>query len=174
MPNSNIFLLNTANYHFEILKMDEDIPVEPGEMGRLVITDLYNYAMPFIRYDTGDLARSNCSKNEIITLEKLEGRTADMLEDVFGNKISSASINNRIHKVNGIEQYQVIQENKIKYKILVVKRNNEFKEEECIEEMKQCLGNSAEIVIDIVEKIEVQKNGKYKTTINNYIKEKKS
>jgi len=29
---------------------------KPGEVGRLVLTDLRNYAMPLIRYDTGDLA----------------------------------------------------------------------------------------------------------------------
>jgi phenylacetate-CoA ligase len=30
--------------------------VEPGEPGRVVLTSLYNFAMPFIRYDIGDFA----------------------------------------------------------------------------------------------------------------------
>jgi phenylacetate-CoA ligase len=30
--------------------------VAPGERGRVVLTSLYNFAMPFIRYDIGDLA----------------------------------------------------------------------------------------------------------------------
>lgn len=37
--------------------VDEDgVPVPAGETGRMLITDFNNYAMPLIRYDTGDLA----------------------------------------------------------------------------------------------------------------------
>lgn len=168
LPNNNNFILNTANYYFEILKLDSDLPAEPGEIGRLVITDLYNYAMPFIRYDTGDLVKSNDEAGNIKTLESLEGRTADLLEDTMGNPISSASINNYIHKVNGVEQYQIIQEGKINYKILIVKRNNEFDEKKCLLKMKECFGENAIIKIEFVDKIEVQKNGKYKMTIKSF------
>ncbi|MBC8036080.1 MAG: phenylacetate--CoA ligase family protein, partial [Rhizobiales bacterium] len=33
-------------------------PARPGEWGRSVVTPLYNFAMPLIRYDTGDLVRA--------------------------------------------------------------------------------------------------------------------
>ena len=165
LPKSNSFLLNTANYYFEVLKLDNDSPAKPGETGRLVITDLYNYAMPFIRYDTGDLVKSNDKVGNIKTLENLEGRTADLLEDTTGNKMSSASINNYIHEVNGVEQYQIVQEGKINYRILIVKRNNEFDDEECILKMKECFGENAIIEIEFVDKIPVEKNGKYKMTV---------
>ncbi len=164
MPNSNEFVLNTANYFFEILKVDSDQPAKPGEIGRLVITDLYNYAMPFIRYDTGDLAVSD-NKDNIISLKTLEGRVCDLLEDTKNNKISSTTINNHMEFVKGIEQYQVIQEDKAKYKILIVKRNDDFEETVCIDKMKEVLGKDAEIKVEIVNKIGTQKNGKYKTTI---------
>ena len=35
---------------------DDGMPVAPGEAGRVLVTDFNNYAMPLIRYDTGDLA----------------------------------------------------------------------------------------------------------------------
>ena len=35
---------------------EEGRAVEPGKQGRVVLTSLYNFAMPFIRYDIGDLA----------------------------------------------------------------------------------------------------------------------
>ncbi len=35
---------------------DEGSPTPTGEIGNVVVTDLFNYAMPFIRYVTGDLA----------------------------------------------------------------------------------------------------------------------
>lgn len=52
---NNIFILNEAHYIVEALMMDADEPTREGEVGRIVITDLYNYAMPMIRYDTGDI-----------------------------------------------------------------------------------------------------------------------
>ena len=50
------YYIDTESYYYEILKLDSDEPAEPGELGRIVITDLYNYAIPLIRYDNGDLA----------------------------------------------------------------------------------------------------------------------
>jgi len=50
----------------------------PGQTGRLVITNLHNYAMPFIRYDTGDLATvgDGCSCGRAFPLlSRIEGRS---------------------------------------------------------------------------------------------------
>ena len=51
------YRLDASSFHIEILKEDSDHPAEPGEVGRIVLTDLFNRAMPFIRYDTGDMGR---------------------------------------------------------------------------------------------------------------------
>jgi len=63
--------------HVEILNPD-DTPTEPGQMGRIVVTSLHNHAMPFIRYDIGDLARvstQGCScGNPLPTLDDICGR----------------------------------------------------------------------------------------------------
>ncbi len=54
-------------------------PVKPGEVGDLVITDLRNYYMPFIRYRTGDLAAQSDRKcpcgRGLPILERVEGRS---------------------------------------------------------------------------------------------------
>jgi phenylacetate-coenzyme A ligase PaaK-like adenylate-forming protein len=42
-------------FHVEVLRRGE--PVAHGEVGRLVITDLVNTAMPLIRYEVGDVGR---------------------------------------------------------------------------------------------------------------------
>ena len=54
---NNVFIINEANYYIEVFKLDTDELAEVGEIGRIVVTDLYNYAMPMIRYDTGDIGR---------------------------------------------------------------------------------------------------------------------
>ena len=56
----------------------EGRPAAPGERGRVVVTPLYQYAMPLIRYETGD---------EAITGEPCAcGRAALKLTKIFGRK----------------------------------------------------------------------------------------
>ena len=61
--DGDTFILNTAHYVFETLKIDSDEPAPYGDPARLVLTDLYNYAMPLIRYDTGDIVIAGESGN---------------------------------------------------------------------------------------------------------------
>ena len=50
------FIINNASYHIKFLKLDSDENADIGELSRIVVTDLFNYATPMIRHDTGDLA----------------------------------------------------------------------------------------------------------------------
>lgn len=45
---NNVFLMNRANYFVEVLKMNSNEQAQEGEVGRIVVTDLYNYAMPMM------------------------------------------------------------------------------------------------------------------------------
>ena len=49
------FHINSELVVCEVLRAD-GTPCAAGETGRVVLTDLHNFARPFIRYDTGDLA----------------------------------------------------------------------------------------------------------------------
>ncbi|TYB74209.1 phenylacetate--CoA ligase family protein [Bizionia saleffrena] len=70
--------VNSADLYVEII--DDDNKVLPyGEIGRVVVTSLYNKAHPFIRYDLGDLGRlSKSSTTKTPLLETLIGRTSDI------------------------------------------------------------------------------------------------
>ncbi|MGH6854437.1 MAG: phenylacetate--CoA ligase family protein [Aestuariivirga sp.] len=58
-----------------------DKPVKQGEWGRLIVTPLYNFAMPLIRYDAGDLVRvaapCDCGRNQQ-AIERSGGRPSNM------------------------------------------------------------------------------------------------
>lgn len=74
------YTLNTATFHFEILDLDSDLPAGPGEVGRIVVTDLFNRASPYIRYDTGDVGRFDVDGDGVPipgTLQELSGRNRD-------------------------------------------------------------------------------------------------
>jgi phenylacetate-CoA ligase len=57
-------------------------PADPGEMGEVVITSLYNYGMPLIRYRMGDIAtfadrECSCGRG-LSVLRELAGRTTSI------------------------------------------------------------------------------------------------
>ncbi|MGZ5803457.1 MAG: phenylacetate--CoA ligase family protein [Xanthobacteraceae bacterium] len=55
-PDGGGYHLSSEAVLCELLD-DDGNEVAPGEFGRVVVTPLYNYAMPFIRYDLGDYAK---------------------------------------------------------------------------------------------------------------------
>lgn len=66
--------------------------VKPGEVGEVVVTGFNNFAMPFIRYKTGDLALFNGDENGIVKLGKIIGRTQDFIYDKNREKVALTAL----------------------------------------------------------------------------------
>ena len=82
--------LNQSDLHIEVL--DEDGATVPeGTSGRIVATALYNMAMPFIRFDTGDRGAIRIRDGEAY-LEQLNGRAADLIRLPGGEQIPAMTI----------------------------------------------------------------------------------
>ncbi len=74
------FVLNEETLFIEILD-ENNLPVEAGVEGKVIVTSLYNKAMPFIRYELGDRAiLTDRIKNGNRVLEKVVGRTNDIIK----------------------------------------------------------------------------------------------
>ncbi|MGI6145720.1 MAG: CoF synthetase, partial [Peptococcia bacterium] len=86
------FIINNASYYIEFLKVDSDEEAEEGELARIVVTDLFNYAMPLIRYDTGDLAVVEKHKKYGNVITSIEGRKLDFIFNTSGAEISPHSV----------------------------------------------------------------------------------
>lgn len=162
------FHLNEASYIFELLKLESDEPAEEGELGRVVITDLYNYAMPIIRYDTGDLAvRKSQAECEIHTavIAAVEGRRVDIIYDVNGVPLSPHTVTNALWQFNKLKQFQLIQAGKRTYVFKINDPIMAYSDEELIQTCKEFFGESAEISIARVHDIPVLASGKFKYLI---------
>lgn len=89
-------------------------PVSPGVPGRVVVTDLFGYAMPFIRYDIGDVAipsKTACScGRELPLINELVGRYADILTAPDGRFVSASALTTILHQVPGLVEAQLVQE----------------------------------------------------------------
>lgn len=127
--DSGEYLINTADFVVEILEIDRDETVTDGKMGRIVVTDLYNYAMPFIRYDTGDLGRIKRRKDGKVVLTQVEGRKSDVIRDTTGNSVSSHIITNTLWAYKEIAQFQFIQKAKSEYIFRLNMSGQTFKRE---------------------------------------------
>ena len=170
---SEEFDVNIASFKIEILKEESDEPVGIGEMGRIVVTDLYSFAVPLIRYDTGDLAIKAAEKDGWTTkLKTIQGRRVDVIYDTEGKPLTSHTWSVYMWKYDKLKQYQFIQEDKKKYLLKVNGAKGIYEEEEMITHLKSVLGEDADIRIEHVDGIPSLASGKFKKTVCLYQPEK--
>lgn len=168
LPGESDYRVNEASFHVEVLKLDSDVPAALGELGRIVITDLYNFAMPMIRYDTGDLGVAEKRGNALV-LSRVEGRKTDCIYATNGEPISFYTFANSIRTFDEILQYQVIQNGARDYVLKLNLGGAAFpRERELAELLKSYLGADAILKIEYTDEIPVLASGKRRCLINNF------
>lgn len=165
-PESDTLYVNNQSLIVELLEPSCDKRVKVGELGRVVITDLYNKAMPLIRYDTGDYAISNDTPNNIKTIKYFAGRKADALKSTKGVLISSVAISGIIEVFYGINKYQMIQNSEKSYELCYTGMLLEKEKRNIDDRLRACLGEDAVIKYSCKKELLPSKNGKFKTIIN--------
>jgi phenylacetate-CoA ligase len=162
------FYLNEAGYFFEVLKLESNDAAAYGEVGRLVITDLFNYAFPLIRYDCGD----NCIMELDKTtgrpyISKLYGRRLDMVYNVYGEPIFPMAFARILKNYEAIVQWQFVQNDTSRYSLLLInKKLNEQTENEIIRQLYDFLGDRSDVKIEYFTGIPVLSSGKRKPVVN--------
>ncbi len=165
------FEINWGSYEIEILNFNDDTPANYGEYGRIVITDLFNYAVPMIRYDTGDIGVMDIvNQNSAPVLTTVEGRKMDIIYNTKGELITSHIVH-KICLIEGIKQYQLIQESEKEYCFKINASSKFNQEKELIHDYKQYFGSDAKIRIEYVDIIPLLSSGKRKKVINLYKKD---
>lgn len=163
--------LNVENHLFEFVRDGEQ--VAPGEMGAILVTDLRNYGMPFLRYENGDMGSPgdgvcSCGRG-LPMMSSLYGRQIDVLVSKKGDLIFAPFVSfSSFLMETKIKQYQIIQEtyDKLIIKLVVDKEYSE-KETKCIRElMHNLFGEDINIQFEFVDSIPVAKSGKYRYVIS--------
>ena len=154
----------------EILKNEE--PALPGEMGEVVITNLDNWVMPFIRYklnDVATLAEDLCSCGRGLTmLESIQGRDTDIVITPNGSFLVVHFFTILFEYIEGVDQFQVIQNKIDKLSIKIVK-NKKFTNsdlEYIISEIKKHAGEEMDVDIEFVSSIPPTRSGKRRFVIS--------
>jgi phenylacetate-CoA ligase len=86
-----------------------------GETGEVVVTDLHNFGMPFIRYANGDVATAGPSRacacgRRLPRIGSVQGRLSETLRDAAGSAVSGLALSNVFYDVSdAVRQFQVVQ-----------------------------------------------------------------
>lgn len=87
-PQHEHYHIQSEGVLVEILD-DHDQPCAPGQVGRVVVTSLHNFATPLIRYELGDYAEPgepcSCGRG-LPVLRRVMGRVRNMLVAAGGKK----------------------------------------------------------------------------------------
>ncbi len=155
----------------------EGTPVQPGEEGEIVITNLNNFSMPLIRYKIGDRGimqeYSNCPCGcEYPKLDKVTGRVSDIFVNSKGRKISSSFFIHLIGVVyndGSIAKYQAIQKD-YNYIVVRIVKSNDFINESVFTDIQDKIidnmGGDCKVDFEFVKYIESTPTGKYRYTIS--------
>jgi phenylacetate-CoA ligase len=168
-PEHSGYHLAIENAVVEFIRDDEH--VESGEMGKIIITDLSNYAMPLIRYEIGDLGVPSdeiCSCGRGLPLmKKVVGRVTDIITTKDDKYVHGEFFTHLFYDTRGIKQFQFIQKTK-EYAILKIVKKINYSQAELDKIINQIYEQCGDIRIDVefVESIPLTSSGKYRFTIS--------
>lgn len=101
-----------ASYIAEVVDPEKGKPVEPGESGELVLTNLGRIGSPLLRYRTGDVVRAatgsacECGTHDMALEGGILGRTDDMLV-VRGVNVYPSAIEELVRNCGAVAEYRV-------------------------------------------------------------------
>jgi phenylacetate-CoA ligase len=159
-------------YLLEILR--DGRPAKPGEVGEVVITDLNNYCMPFIRYRIGDLAEAmhdepcSCGRGAP-RVGRIEGRVQSIIQGVDGQYLPGTFFAHYLKELDyAFKRFQVVQEERgaMKFNIVKGSRFSQQVLDEVLATFRQHLGERMRIDVEFVDEIALIRTGKHLAAVS--------
>jgi len=146
------------DFERSIIEFDKD--------GSMLATDLWNYAMPFIRYQNGDVGKwlyKTCKCGRKMPLFEVTGRIDDYIV-TLSNKIISPTVCQAFIKNECFIDFRVIQHSESEIEILYV-RNPKFNTDECKIILRPLILLLKDMVVVINETDNIQRSPSLKQRI---------
>ncbi len=152
-----------------ILEVVDDAgrPLPPGKKGWIVITDLFNYGMPFIRYRIGDIGAlsdepCNCGRG-LPMLTELIGGASDAIHLPSGWRVGRVIISELNAALPSALNYQLVHKSDTEFTLRVLK-GPDFDETElpgAVKVLKKVLGPGVTVSTEYATDIIRGPGGKY-------------
>lgn len=163
--------LTMENLLVEILD-DEGRPTPAGQEGNVVVTDLTNYGMPFIRYANGDRAIAGfgecpCGRG-LPLLKQIIGRRLDILTTPDGRHISGPFFPHILKEYEAVRRFQVVQETpaRMVLKVVVSDAWSVENERSLASDIESVTGPTVDVQIEKVDEIPLTATGKLRVVVN--------
>jgi len=157
----------SEGYIVEILR--DGNPAAPGETGEVVITDLNNCCMPFIRYRIGDLAEAvdndrpcSCGRG-MPRIGNIDGRVQSIIQGVDGRYLPGTFFAHYLKEFDfAFKLYQVVQDERdaMTFKVVKGSRYSDDVLEEVLATFRRYLGEEMRIDVEFVQDVEMVRTGK--------------
>jgi phenylacetate-CoA ligase len=148
-------------------------PAGDGEVGELLVTDLHNWGMPFIRYRIGDLAvrsRRTCPCGRGLPIfERVEGRVLDAIRTPDGRIVPGEFFPHLMKEFDSVRQFQVVQKQLGLLHIRLVLGGDGRHAEQVGHmqaEIRRVLGDSIQTQFEQVTEIAQTPSGKFRVTVS--------
>jgi phenylacetate-CoA ligase len=143
-----------------------------GHAGEVVITDLFNYGMPFVRYANGDMATAStehchCGRG-LPLLARVEGRILDAIRTPGGHVLPGEFFPHMLKDVPGLQRFQLVQRRLDRLDLSIV-RGAGFDDaslEYIHREVDKVLGDSVQLHCHFVDEIPLTRSGKMRVTVS--------
>jgi len=164
--------INAEHVFVEIV--DEDgRPVEPGTMGRVLVTTLENRLMPLVRYEIGDYAvpsRDRCKCGRTLPIiDRVIGRGINLFRLKGGKQLISpwllmAALRDRLE----VRQFQIVQKEIDRFEVRFVSEKSlaQSGQDRLREDFARILGPDAYLTFERVDEIRRTASGKFMTTLS--------
>lgn len=160
------------NYLVEIMVGDR--PARPGEIGEVLITDLNNRALPFLRYRIGDLAQAAddapcpCGRG-LPRIAAIHGRTQAVVMGAEGQLVPGSFFAHLLKEYDyAIRQFQVVQDAPGKIELRLV-RGGRFSPavlDEIVGQLRRALGAKLRVEPVFLPAIPLGPNGKHQHSVS--------
>lgn len=154
-------------------------PVGPGQQGVLVCTNIDNTAMPLIRYVTDDVVvpmpadqRCPCCRGGRL-VESVLGRVEDYVVTPEGNYVGR--LDHIFKGVRNVREAQIFQPSRERVVVRIV-GDPAFGSEDrttLVANARERLGRTIEIAVDLVDRIERTRTGKFKFIVSEVPREER-
>lgn len=160
--------INAESLYVEV-DSSRNFAEEDESMGDLIITDLLNYGMPLIRYQMGDvgvLSKRVCPCGRgLPILDNIKGRTADIFITPEKKRIAAGSlVLYLVDEAPGVlGQVQIIQDRIDHLTIRMTRDPSPTPEIMDYQRttVRRLFGDKMQVSFDLVDKIPMEKSGKY-------------
>lgn len=155
----------------EILDENRE-PVAPGCSGQIVATGLHNFAMPLMRYETGDAAafkKEACSCGRTLRLlDTVTGKAEDIIVAPGGRMVPGPLLSYAFKGARGVVRSQIVQErpDEITVRLVVAETFGPKDEQRIRSELENRLGADVAITFERVSEIPTSARGKYRWVVS--------